>query len=77
LYQHKSQVAKMPQIHIQTIPLRARKGFVARLTTALAAALTRRRDRQRLGQLDAHLLRDIGLDATEARRESAKPFWQP
>jgi uncharacterized protein YjiS (DUF1127 family) len=77
LYQHKSQVAKMPQIHIQTIPLRARKSFVARLTTALAVALTRSRDRQRLGQLDAHLLRDIGLDATEARRESAKPFWQP
>ena len=39
--------------------------------------VTRRRDRQRLGRLDAHLLRDIGLDAQDARRESDKPFWQP
>ena len=67
----------MPQSHIQTLPLRAPTGFFARTLTVVTAALTRRRDRQRLAQLDAHLLRDIGVDAQEARRECAKPFWQP
>lgn len=67
----------MPQTHIQTLPLRAPRGVFARTLTALTSALTRRRDRQRLAQLDAHLLRDIGVDAQEVRRECAKPFWQP
>lgn len=67
----------MPQTQIQSLPLRAPRGIVARTLTALTAALTRRRDRQRLAHLDAHLLRDIGLDAREARQECAKPFWQP
>lgn len=67
----------MPQTHIQTLPLRRPRGLVAGILTALTAALTRRRDRQRLGKLDAHLLRDIGLDPQDARRECGKPFWQP
>ena len=66
----------MPQSHIQTIPLR-RHGFVARSLVAISVALTRRRDRQRLGKLDAHMLRDIGLEARDAHQEAAKPFWQP
>lgn len=67
----------MPQTQIQTVALHARQGIFARSMTALTAALSRRRDRQRLAHLDAHLLRDIGLDAQEASRECAKPFWQP
>lgn len=66
----------MPHTHIKTIPLRTRPGFFARVLNSVAHVATRRRDRQRLGQLDAHLLRDIGLDAQEARRECDKPFWQ-
>jgi uncharacterized protein YjiS (DUF1127 family) len=77
LYQYKSQEAQMPQTHIETIPLRRPRGLLARSLTALSSALTRRRDRQRLGRLDAHLLRDIGMDAQDAHREAAKPFWQP
>lgn len=67
----------MPQPLIQTLPLRAPRGLFARILTALSAASARRRDRLRLSHLDAHLLRDIGLDAQEVRREIAKPFWQP
>ena len=67
----------MPQVHIETLALRARPGVVARLIQTVTIVVTRRRDRQRLGRLDAHLLRDIGLDAQDARRESDKPFWQP
>ena len=67
----------MPYSHASTLPLRARPGIVARLIQSVTTVATRRRDRQRLGQLDAHLLRDIGLEAQDARRESDKPFWQP
>lgn len=33
------------------------------------------RSRRRLGQLDDHLLRDIGLTRAEARQEAEKPVW--
>ena len=67
----------MPQTHIQTLPLRAPRGLLTRLLSAVTAASQRRAARHRLGQLDTHMLRDIGLDPQEARRECAKPFWQP
>lgn len=67
----------MPQTHISTLPLRTHSGALLRVRTALITVLTRRRERQRLAHLDAHLLRDIGLDPQEVRRECTKPFWQP
>ncbi len=33
-------------------------------------------ERQCLGQLDGHLLEDIGVSSFDARRESRKPFWR-
>ncbi len=67
----------MPQTHIRTLPLRSRPALFARVLTAFSNAMTRRRDRHRLAHLDPHLLRDIGLDPQDARRECAKPFWLP
>lgn len=67
----------MPRIMTKTFPLRARRSLLARLADALAAAALRRRHRQQLALLDAHLLRDIGLDAHDARAEASKPFWLP
>ncbi|AUG54385.1 DUF1127 domain-containing protein [Thalassospira marina] len=32
--------------------------------------------RNRLADMDAHLLRDIGWEPTAARIEANKPFWQ-
>jgi uncharacterized protein YjiS (DUF1127 family) len=32
--------------------------------------------RQKLAELDDHLLNDIGLDRETVRRETAKPFWR-
>ncbi|MCU0827522.1 MAG: DUF1127 domain-containing protein [Tabrizicola sp.] len=66
----------MTRSEIRTLPLRTRPGLVARLNTAIVEVLTRRRDRRILAQLDAHLLRDIGLSQDEARTEAAKPFWK-
>ncbi|MBL9062904.1 DUF1127 domain-containing protein [Tabrizicola sp.] len=67
----------MPQTHVQTLPLRARPGVVARLIQFVTTVADRRRNRQQLGHLDAHLLRDIGVDVDTARDECAKPFWRP
>ncbi len=36
----------------------------------------RSRVRRELGALDADRLRDVGISARIARRESAKPFWR-
>lgn len=36
----------------------------------------RRRSRRALAQLDAHLMRDIGLSAPERSAECDKPFWR-
>jgi uncharacterized protein YjiS (DUF1127 family) len=37
--------------------------------------ITLRRSRHRLGQLDDHLLRDIGIHPDHARIEAARPIW--
>lgn len=66
----------MPQSQIQTLSLRTPVNGVARLIAAFLVVTTRRRERARLGQLDAHLLRDIGLNAREAQAECDKPFWR-
>ena len=39
--------------------------------------MTRDRQRRALGDLDAHLLRDIGLTADRAQHEGDKWFWMP
>jgi uncharacterized protein YjiS (DUF1127 family) len=37
---------------------------------------SRSRQRRALAQLDARLLRDIGVTAYDAAREASKPFWR-
>lgn len=32
--------------------------------------------RQKLANMDAHMLRDIGWSLYDAKREAAKPFWK-
>jgi uncharacterized protein YjiS (DUF1127 family) len=67
----------MPRTQAKTFALHRIENPVARLLASVATALSRRRDRAMLARLDAHLLRDIGLDDDSAAKESAKPFWQP
>ena len=41
----------------------------------LVALMALGRSRHRLGELDDHLLRDIGLTRSEARQEADRPVW--
>lgn len=52
---------------------RGSRGF--RLLRRLLTLMALGRSRRRLGQLDAHLLRDIGLTPEEARREAETSVW--
>jgi len=42
---------------------------------SLAAMLGLARQRRDLSQLDAHMLRDIGVTPDEARAEARRPLW--
>lgn len=65
----------MPQSQTALL-LPRRDRVLARLVSAVRAAALRRRERRQLAALDAHLLRDIGLDSQTAANEATKPFWK-
>jgi uncharacterized protein YjiS (DUF1127 family) len=44
--------------------------------TAIRAAWRRYRSRQRIVDLDSHLLKDIGVSFAEAEAEANQPFWR-
>jgi uncharacterized protein YjiS (DUF1127 family) len=46
------------------------------ILATLALWAERRRQRRALLELDAALLRDIGLSGADAWHESSKPFWR-
>jgi MFS family permease len=53
-------------------PARGGAGFRA----ALAHRLALHRQRQRMGELDARQLADLGITRAQAEREARKPFWR-
>jgi uncharacterized protein YjiS (DUF1127 family) len=55
-------------------PANRPSGLSALLST-LYALQARSESRRALADLDDRLLRDIGLDRVDARREASKPFW--
>lgn len=55
---------------------RPRLPMARSLAVFVAAAWRRHSSRVRLAQLDAHLLRDIGITYAEAEQEANKPFWR-
>lgn len=70
--------AKMsPSLPLQTIaprrPLIA--ALVVRFARVTSVWITRRRTRKHLSELDDHMLKDIGITRTQARKEAARPFW--
>ena len=50
---------------------RPRPGLLGQLLARMALG----RSRRRLGDLDDHMLRDIGLTRAQARQEAARPIW--
>ena len=46
------------------------------LLRSLRGVLRRQRSRRRIGALDAHALKDIGVSFAEAEAEANKPFWR-
>ncbi|WP_114860086.1 DUF1127 domain-containing protein [Azospirillum brasilense] len=52
------------------------QGFVKRVLGEALGMIERHRQRRSLAALDDHLLRDVGLSRSDARREADKAFWQ-
>ncbi|WP_413871038.1 DUF1127 domain-containing protein [Albidovulum sp.] len=48
----------------------------SRVASVLRQWSDRRQSRIALGRLNAHLVRDIGLDPLAAEAEAARPFWR-
>lgn len=51
-------------------------GMLLVLTLAVLRWETLRRTRKDLSRLDAHMLKDIGMDQLQAQNEAIKPFWR-
>ncbi|MGE0734842.1 MAG: DUF1127 domain-containing protein [Alphaproteobacteria bacterium] len=51
-------------------------GTFGRTLEGMLRSLERKRSRQRLAELDDHLLKDIGITRAEAYEEWRKPFWR-
>ena len=66
---HLLPVSSNPASRIVTGPLR-------QLVHLALTWIERGRQRNDLAELDAHLLRDIGVSSEEARTETKKPFWR-
>jgi uncharacterized protein YjiS (DUF1127 family) len=55
------------------------KGLNTLIVNAMDTVLDwqeRARQRHHLGEMDDHLLRDIGLSRADLEHESSKPFWR-
>ncbi|WEX86992.1 DUF1127 domain-containing protein [Sinorhizobium garamanticum] len=55
---------------------RPQRNVLSRLWHLYCTLAAKRRSRLALEELSPHLLKDIGLTETEARREAAVPFWR-
>ena len=57
-------------------PFSGLRGTLRVLAARVEACVSRARQRRALAQLDAHLLRDIGVTSYDATLEASKPFWR-
>ena len=58
------------------ISLKGLSGLIVKATDTVLDWQERARQRHRLGEMDDHLLRDIGLSRADLEYESSKPFWR-
>lgn len=62
-------LARLPLSHLSPVP-------PASAWERLRVAWRRYRSRQRIAQLDSHMLKDIGVSFAEAEAEANKPLWR-
>ena len=60
---------------VKTAAIYASQPRWAGVWTWLQAAVAIRRSRNDLRSLDAHLLEDVGVSASEAKKEAKRPVW--
>lgn len=60
----------------RTVKVAAAPGLLVRLVLAWFDMRAKQRSRHHLGQLDARLLRDIGIDRATAQEEARRSVWQ-
>jgi|tagenome__1003787_1003787.scaffolds.fasta_scaffold17725461_2 uncharacterized protein YjiS (DUF1127 family) len=58
------------------ISLKGLGSLIVKATDTVLDWQDRARQRHRLGEMDDHLLRDIGLSRADLEHEVAKPFWR-
>ena len=63
--------------YLQSRPLTPAATVAFHLVVVFVSWAERRKSSITLGDLDPHLLSDIGVTREEARRESERFFWQP
>lgn len=66
--------ANTPVFQSATLPPLSR--IMVIVLNRYAAWNARARSRKELGRLDAHLLRDIGIDPMTAHHQASRPFWR-
>lgn len=79
MYQYNFPEATMTQLEalmLPTHPLPPLSRAMVSLARLVVTWETRYRSRQGLRRLPQHMLRDIGLNATQAEAEVSKPFWR-
>ena len=58
------------------ISLKGLSALIVKATDTVLDWQERVRQRHHLGEMDDHLLRDIGLSRADLEHESSKPFWR-
>jgi uncharacterized protein YjiS (DUF1127 family) len=71
---HRPVVARAPALDVSLTGLGA---LLVKASDTLLDWQDRARQRHRLGEMDDHLLRDIGLSRADLEHEIEKPFWRP
>ena len=63
-------------ISFKDISLKGLGTLIVKATDTVLDWQDRARQRRHLGEMDDHLLRDIGLSRADLEYESSKPFWR-
>jgi uncharacterized protein YjiS (DUF1127 family) len=63
-------------ISLKDISLKGLSALIVKVTDTVLDWQDRACQRRRLGEMDDHLLRDIGLSRADLEYESSKPFWR-